>query len=280
MKISEIKTHLVVSNTEVGKHKTLRENFIPYAHKGRVDSWTATKKFSLGDLALFYFGEPIKSIISIGFVNSEPETSTGVFYWTSKNKATFCDFKPVKLLENPISLESAAKSAELNHWYKSRPYRSSRKLKPEIAQALIDVIVSTNPIVFEFLQKNQIKLHKSKRLSQPQFQVQEGGVKEITIELQRRDPKLRTQAIAEYGYKCQVCKFDFEEFYGDLGVGYIEVHHLRPLSDRKRAHTVTIKNVAVVCANCHRVLHRTGKNPMKLEELRRIVEQRKRNEQK
>ncbi len=103
---------------------------------------------------------------------------------------------------------------------------------------------------------------------------QEGGIQEVTIELQRRNPQLRAQAIAKYGYHCQVCGFDFEEFYGDIGAGYIEVHHLCPLSEQKTEHIATIEDVAVVCANCHRVLHRNGREPISLDELRKAIKQR------
>jgi 5-methylcytosine-specific restriction endonuclease McrA len=106
---------------------------------------------------------------------------------------------------------------------------------------------------------------------------QEGGTKEITVELRRRDPRLRKQAIEQYGYRCQVCGFDFGAVYGEWGKGYIEVHHLRPLSERSGEHEVTVAEVAVVCANCHRVLHRNGREPLSIEALRTIVEARRQN---
>lgn len=99
----------------------------------------------------------------------------------------------------------------------------------------------------------------------------EGGVQEITMELQRRNQRLRRQAITEYGDSCQICGFNFGETYGEMGVGYIEVHHLQPLSKRRQTHQATTKDVAVVCANCHRILHRSGKAPMSVDELRTII---------
>lgn len=99
----------------------------------------------------------------------------------------------------------------------------------------------------------------------------EGAVREITRELQQRNPKLRAEAIAEYGDSCQVCGFNFGQVYGSLAEGYIEVHHLSPLSARKVERVTTIKDVAVVCANCHRALHRNGKIPIPVEELKKIL---------
>ena len=38
------------------------------------------------------------------------------------------------------------------------------------------------------------------------------------------------QAKKFHGTRCQVCALDFGERYGDLGKGYIEAHHLRPIA--------------------------------------------------
>lgn len=102
----------------------------------------------------------------------------------------------------------------------------------------------------------------------------EGGIWEVTLELRTRNPSLRRQAIAIYGCRCQVCGLFFEEFYGDLGRGHIEVH-LKPLSDREAEEDTSIDDVAVVCANCHRILHRHGKVPILVEDLRGIVQSRR-----
>jgi predicted HNH restriction endonuclease len=52
--------------------------------------------------------------------------------------------------------------------------------------------------------------------------------------------------------KCEVCTFDFESTYG---VRYCEVHHLVPISSLKENTKVTLNDLAIVCANCHRVVH-------------------------
>lgn len=62
---------------------------------------------------------------------------------------------------------------------------------------------------------------------------------------------------------CEVprCGFDFVERYGKIGEGFAEVHHLYPLGDRKKTGAPTrLKDLAVVCANCHRMIHRGGQS--------------------
>jgi len=46
-----------------------------------------------------------------------------------------------------------------------------------------------------------------------------------------RNPIARKECLINYGFKCSVCGFDFEEFYGEIGTEYIHVHHLKPLNE-------------------------------------------------
>ena len=55
---------------------------------------------------------------------------------------------------------------------------------------------------------------------------------------------------------CEVCGFDFFEFYGELGRGFAECHHLVPLAEVAFRQNTRLTDLAIVCANCHRMLHR------------------------
>lgn len=65
-----------------------------------------------------------------------------------------------------------------------------------------------------------------------------------------KDRARRTGSLA-----CQVCGFDFARTYGDVGYGYIEAHHTRPLSLLKKKGVTRPDEIALVCSNCHRMLH-------------------------
>ena len=54
---------------------------------------------------------------------------------------------------------------------------------------------------------------------------------------------------------CEVCRFDFAERYGSRGEGFIECHHTRPLADLRAGARTSLKDLALVCANCHRMIH-------------------------
>jgi len=72
-----------------------------------------------------------------------------------------------------------------------------------------------------------------------------------------RNPKLAKEAKRIHGYSCQVCGFNFADKYGDIGKDYIEAHHLELFSKIKTKVFLNPKtDFAVVCANCHRMLHR------------------------
>ncbi len=73
---------------------------------------------------------------------------------------------------------------------------------------------------------------------------------------------------------CEVCDFSFDK-YGDRGHDFIEAHHDVPVSELGEGAVTHLKDIRMVCANCHRVLHR--KRPwLKVAELRAYLESRSR----
>ncbi len=55
---------------------------------------------------------------------------------------------------------------------------------------------------------------------------------------------------------CEVCRFDFAIHYGDHGKGFIECHHTQPLVTLPEGHKTHLDDLALVCSNCHRMIHR------------------------
>ncbi|MGN7722812.1 HNH endonuclease [Chitinophaga sp. 22620] len=69
--------------------------------------------------------------------------------------------------------------------------------------------------------------------------------------------KKKEQVLKETGkLTCEICEFDFQLTYGDIGRGFIECHHRTPLSSLKASTKTSLNDLALVCANCHRMLHR------------------------
>lgn len=57
--------------------------------------------------------------------------------------------------------------------------------------------------------------------------------------------------------QCEACQFDFAETYGARGVGFIEVHHTNPVHAMKEGDETRLEDLALACANCHRMIHRS-----------------------
>jgi len=72
---------------------------------------------------------------------------------------------------------------------------------------------------------------------------------------------------------CCICGFDFEKTYGEIGAGFIEAHHIKPVSSFKKGELVSTKDLVAVCSNCHRMIHMT--NPMlDWEKLKKMLRER------
>jgi 5-methylcytosine-specific restriction enzyme A len=88
-----------------------------------------------------------------------------------------------------------------------------------------------------------------------------------------RNPRAAKEAKKHHGVRCQACHLRFDERYGELGRGFIEAHHLRPISSLEEGTAVSYDvatDFAVLCSNCHRMIHRTA-NPSDLEGFRRSI---------
>jgi len=69
---------------------------------------------------------------------------------------------------------------------------------------------------------------------------------------------------------CEVCDFDFHIIYGTMGNGFAECHHRKPLSELTESQITRLDDLAIVCANCHRMLHRA--RPWKtVQELKKLI---------
>jgi hypothetical protein len=69
---------------------------------------------------------------------------------------------------------------------------------------------------------------------------------------------------------CEVCTFDFLQKYRELGRGFAECHHLTPLALLAKTRETKLEDLAIVCANCHRMLHR-GKPWKSIAQLKDIL---------
>jgi 5-methylcytosine-specific restriction protein A len=87
-----------------------------------------------------------------------------------------------------------------------------------------------------------------------------------------RDPRNRVLAIEYHGYSCAVCGYNFQEHFGFLGKGYIEIHHIKPLSTLGGEQLINpITDLIPLCSNCHRIIHRRRDSIYTIQELIEIT---------
>jgi len=154
--------------------------------------------------------------------------------------------------------------------------------------------LNTNIQMVEYLFNNNFKasdvldtfnqlsnIGKKAELFDENTTINEGTQNIVKTKVYKRSSKLRVEAIKYYTeenkIKCKVCCFDFEDFYGEHGKGFIEIHHQKPVyqfdgDDTEKTIGQAIKNVIPVCPNCHRMIHRSRTEPLSLDEIKKHVE--------
>jgi len=82
----------------------------------------------------------------------------------------------------------------------------------------------------------------------------------------------KLKAIRELGrLRCEACSFDFEKKYGSRGKGFIEAHHTKPVETLVEGSKTKLDDLALLCANCHRMVHST-RPWLSIPELRELIQ--------
>lgn len=98
----------------------------------------------------------------------------------------------------------------------------------------------------------------------------EGSKRQLTVDRYERSGQARQVAISIHGTRCCCCGLEFAEMYGDIGEGFIHIHHIVPLGDDKERKVDPKTDLVPVCPNCHAMLHRKNP-PYSTQELVQIV---------
>ena len=233
------------------------------AQDGLVD-WR-TDKLSEGDIVFIYKTVPEKRVhYKMEVVKAKmifEEAMEQESYWTDKELyySGFISFYArLKLIEeytdDVLSLHNLQE-----HGYQGVP-RSVREIKDV---SLLDYLLHPHQIVndeaydVDYPEDNE-KLY-------------EGALITVKANKYERNQKARKECVAKKGYHCLVCGRDFESTYGEIGRGFIHVHHLTPISSIGQEYELNVDtDLAPVCPNCHYMLHRKNP-PYTIEELKDIL---------
>jgi 5-methylcytosine-specific restriction protein A len=162
-------------------------------------------------------------------------------------------------IQGPIDLKSAGDLGEhygagsiCARFYPADAFPSNHELVQDLAQLL--------QVYFLLTDKEIVRVAHTEREDDEATLGDEDLRLVRTHKRIERNQKLAKMAKAVHGYTCMVCEMNFSSVYGDLGKEYIEAHHLTPLSQLKGQKVAldVRKDFAVLCANCHRMIHRSG----------------------
>lgn len=215
-----------------------------------VDTWSCgvTRNIHIGDRAfLMRLGQSPKGIMGSGVVVSEPEEGE---HWDPDRAAAgdtgyyveilFDALSPTPILGEDV-LSKPPFSA--HNWY---PMASGTFIPDEIARVLEDVWKKATGTTFIPPAKDDLtRLYI------------EGTKRTRLVTSCERNPVARKKCVEHYGARCVVCGLSFGETYGNIGNGFIHVHHLKPMAEIDDAYEVdAVRDLRPVCPNCHAMLHK------------------------
>ncbi|HEY4258126.1 MAG TPA: HNH endonuclease [Candidatus Udaeobacter sp.] len=264
-----MQTFLLTWNPDKWSWDTLDADYDRARKQGFLDdSWSSGRSHRLrrGDrvFLLRQAREP-RGILASGVVTSD-EPYEGKHYSEANDTAIYVDTRFDVLLHpgrEPILPRARLSEPPLDavHW---NTQSSGITIPPEAAAALEN-------IWHDFLlSRGYSPIRFAEEIATPE-RFWEGALRRTTINAYERDPAARKACIAHFGSACRACGFDFAARFGELGAGYIHVHHTRPLSEARRGYAVDpIKDLVPVCPNCHAMLHQRTP-PLSMGDLRKHI---------
>ena len=236
------------------------------AQNGLVD-WRMSNEFSKGDIVFVYKTKPEQriryrmEIKSVGL--SIDEAFEQEPFWEDKDayysRLGFYKYARFKLLE-----EYSDDIMSLHHLHEhgvSGYIQSIMQCKnEELIKFLLHPYDTVNDDVYDVdYPEDDDKLY-------------EGALVKVMANKYERNQKARRECVAKKGYRCLVCGCDFKTTYGEIGKGFIHVHHVVPISSIGKEYELDVdKDLVPVCPNCHYMLHRKDP-PYTIEELKSMLQ--------
>lgn len=233
-------------------------SIVNYARGRRAVQWTVHSQAQKGDVVLFYLLRPISALVAKGVLTRDAvKISSRRDAWFGHSMASIGQ---LELLPREISRGQLRKA--FPRWgYWTQPRLSTR------------VPDATAPYLWRLVR--QVSVDSQLLPDDDDVAAAREGGKQWVMHLRRersvtlRNAKRKAVLQATGRLECEVCRLDFGRIYGDLGVGFCEVHHDRPLGSGGVRKTKS-KELRILCSNCHRMIHRT--NPMiAVSALKRII---------
>jgi len=257
-------------NWLISANSSLYDHLSSFEHFGFVDWRQKSTMFKENDIVYIYCTRPVKAIqykcriekIDLDFKEIRDDEE----YWIVKEeyqKALRGKFMRLVLIDqvynSNLNLENLLKNG-LNGAPQG-PMRPSNNLVYYIENNFNDL--------------NQNEVYPD--MMNDGSNAYEGIKKQVFVNKYERSSSARNACINFHGATCKICNLNFVDKYGEIGKGFIHVHHIVPIHIVGEKYRVNYKNDLIpVCPNCHSMLHRkfNGKE-VGIEELKELINKHK-----
>ncbi|MCP9751309.1 HNH endonuclease [Ferruginibacter sp. HRS2-29] len=150
--------------------------------------------------------------------------------------------------------------------YTGKGMKNTSKLDEEVFKEFVDQRDKLHSIASEI---RKVALDENIKLKIYQIEDDEETINDSVMEgqvlyklhkVRERDKKIvqekKKQSMIDGKLYCEACEFEYQSKYGELGTGFIECHHKMPLFNIQISRKTRLDDLALVCADCHRMLHR------------------------
>ncbi len=234
-------------------------------------------KIQIGDKAILWRAGKKAGMIAVGVIVEIPTPASkiqfpellGQRFWTS-DEMDVDDIKiGIKIKDVRLTYDESSTSREhfkLNpivskHRIITNPTGTVFKLEGAVADAMfldwnntsdLEIGESTSSEIFDSEGKYRYVLHKRRERSSA-----------------LRKAKVKHFLTTNDFIHCELCRVNLNEKYpSSLSEGYIEVHHINPISTLAEHTPTHIDDLILLCPNCHRMVHRTKDAEKNLEDLK------------
>ncbi|WMW21165.1 tetratricopeptide repeat protein [Methanolobus mangrovi] len=138
-------------------------------------------------------------------------------------------------------------------------------------QALHNIGTKQHKELDHHLEKKQKTRSVWNNISYNIVEADEGEEDRREVTFRKRNSTLIKNKKSDSDYRCEVCGISYEDVYGEIGKNYIIAHHIEPIGNREGSSKTTHDDIALLCSNCHNMVHRTNP-PMTVEELRSLIQ--------
>ena len=254
-----MQTWLISANGKIYDHASSFEK------NGFVDWKQTNPNYGINDIVYIYATKPIKRVMFKTKVEkvkmSFSECVDDKEFWidlSKYEKAKEGTYIRLRLLEQ-ADREELSLEHLLENGLNAAP-QSPTRVKEELSK-----------YIEKYLNADYVEgVYPESSIPQDAF---EGAVRTTKVNRYERSSVARRQCIEYHGSRCSICGLSFEEMYGELGKGFIHVHHIVPLNEIGKEYKVDPKTDLIpVCPNCHAMLHKklNGKS-FSIDELKEIV---------